>query len=1309
MFFPEEDSQNQDHDPIISDQHSQPPHCCCTQGHRSTLSLPTQNQDSLFCLHCFSNLITNSRAPTFHVSYALSQLSLALSHPPFLHALLSLHPHFLISPLVRALSAFDDDSIARQIVDIINSICSESHSLDLCVDFVLVVSDFISTGTLAWSCRQVYMLHCFGVVLNCCVNNPYGQIKDKDSLLSNLVTGLQLPSDEIRGEILYVLYKLSVFQCAYEEGDGINSLFAFCPKLLHLSLEALLKTQDDAVRLNCVAFLTILARKGFFENVYANNLSSMSSDEADSCMQTADHGVDSQPLDLLFAEAIKGPLLSSDRQIQISTLNLIFQYLSWEGASEKQIQILVKENIVDYVFEILRLSECKDPVVNSCLLVLDLFSTVMEGFKERLIIGFSTLIPVLHYVCEVPFHPVQYQTLKLISNGISDCPGIMSTSDIEELIVDLAKMFKRHTNGEMGMTPETFTIVCSIFVAVLKTSSFQGNSGLLKLVEEAVNDAILACLNISEKNSSQLLHALYLLKEAYGCCDEKLSTNNSSITELQHCIVDICTSHILPWIRTVIDEVEEETVLGILETFHTLLLHDSIRVTQFARILVTSSWFSVSFGYLGLFPTEKMKLRVYLMLSSLVDILMGNDTGQPIRDAVSSLPTDPLDLLFLLGQKTAQNPSLSTCQSAVLVILHTSSLYNDRLADEKSILASLDQYILINKNDAISEEAMKQMVNLYGLCRSVSEKDYRFPYSPEAERILFHLVTQNEWDLPSSRIHFESLKWLFQQEKLIKPLSYQVLNFSKSNGSIGTQILGHGENNQTMNVQVITELVTSEDNYAARLLVDLLMHLVHEESEDGEITCMVNLLAAIISISPAAADQLCLNGIGNTIRNIYYKPRIFLSPHTFMLTSLLVFNILQSVNPDALCDDEAWLAVTVKLMDSLALFMAEKSLSAEGLRVFAIFSIILQQSTCKALWGASKAIIFNSTLASIINSTIHEACSKGPALFDYNEGTSIGEALIFVLLLYYFSLKSLHVLLPEDVNWQSLLDLSNTSQPLTYIRIYCHDLCRLMHFGSPPVKLVASYCLLEIIIRISEQINKKNEELKCSIGYLMSMVATLEGLVFYSDIRVSINCSLCLSMISGWEKLNMKEAKVFADNTWCRLIVEELALSLAVPCLPSKSFTNFHRPAVHVAVALLKAQKSLQWMRTVFDDPCISGITKNIEASNVTYEIVLLFRELMNSNFLRAEQIANLNRVLQESRKYIYSEDSQSDCTYEHIKKRVVAKGDLGDVCEYLIHLMSSHTPLNIASINLPTAKRLLFEEIEMFFKDLIVVVEGDS
>jgi len=289
-----------------------------------------------------------------------------------------------------------------------------------------------------------------------------------------------------------------------------------------------------------------------------------------------------------------------------------------------------------------------------------------QAFKQRLFVGFATLIPVLRYVAEVPFHPVQSQTLKLIWNCVSDCPGMLSNSQIEELALVFTRMLKKHAEGEMGMLPQTLIMVCSVFVALMKLSSSHRTLNLARLVQEA------------SKHPIQLLHSLYLLKEAYLYSHEE-NFSESSKMELRKCVVDICTTHLLPWVVTAVNEIEENIVLGVLETFHSILLQDSdILAMELAKALVSSSWFSFSFGCLGLYPTEKMKCRVYLMLSSLVDVLLGKDSGQPIKDAALYLPSDPVDLLFLLGQKSSHNLELSSCQSAILLMLYTGSLYDER-------------------------------------------------------------------------------------------------------------------------------------------------------------------------------------------------------------------------------------------------------------------------------------------------------------------------------------------------------------------------------------------------------------------------------------------------------------------------------------------------------------------------------------------------------------------------------------------------------------------------------------------------------
>lgn len=292
----------------------------------------------------------------------------------------------------------------------------------------------------------------------------------------------------------------------------------------------------------------------------------------------------------------------------------------------------------------------------------------MQPFRQRLAIGFSSLVPILHYAAEVPLHPAQSPLLKLILNCVSNCPGIVSHSICEEISSTLAGMFKKYTSGEIGMLQETFTLSCSILVAIMKCSC--GNSTLAASLKDASNYAVSSCLGNNHINSDQILHSLYLLKEAYAY-DQDLG--------LQICIIEIFKFQILPWFMMVINDLEEEDIaLGVIEAFHSVLVDPSDDAKDFAESLVSSSWFSELFGCLGLFPTEKMKWSVYLIFSSIVDVLLGNGSGQPIRDAAAHLPSDPTDLLFLLGQKSARNLELVCCQSAVLMVLYAGSLYNDR-------------------------------------------------------------------------------------------------------------------------------------------------------------------------------------------------------------------------------------------------------------------------------------------------------------------------------------------------------------------------------------------------------------------------------------------------------------------------------------------------------------------------------------------------------------------------------------------------------------------------------------------------------
>ncbi|KNA23532.1 hypothetical protein SOVF_024000 [Spinacia oleracea] len=1157
---------------------SSSPSPSCSQGHRSSFILQTEEGGSI-CLLCFTNLISNPNSPTFHVSYALSQLSHAVSQPSFLSPLLSFHVHLIISPLVNSLSSFDDEQIARQVIEIVSDLSGAGGS-SVSGDFVAMISAVLSSGELAWSRRQVYSLHCLGVLLTRQMDT-YACIKDKAGLINNLVMGLQLPSEEIRGEIMFVLYRICILQHSSKDQEGADVLLEYCSVILQLSLDALMKTQRDDVRLNCL--------------------------------------------------------------------------------------------------------EYKDQIVSSCIQVLDLLSTAEHTFRQRLSLGFSTLVSVLPHVAEIPFHPVQSQMLKLILVGISSSPGVVSTKLVEAISGSLTLMLKRYNAGDMGMLPETFITICSMFISLLKSPSASGATNLMPTLLEASRHAILSSLSTNDLNSYQLLHSLSLLKEAYSFSLEISSTsNNSTEMQLRNSVIEVCQNHIVPWFITEINGLEEESVLGILETLDFVLLqaHDN-QALQHTHDLISLSWFSLSFRCLGLYPTEKMKLRVYLMLSTVVDNILGDESGQSIRAVASALPIDPVDLLFLLGQK--YNIELSSCQTAVLQIL---------LADKKLVLTSLEQYMLANSSHLLSGAAESTVVvhllNLYALCRCFSKTNYQICYSSDAEDIFFHLLEERErdWDLSSFDIHPSSLEWLFQQEKLSKSLSCQILKLSRNSFSNGTLV-----NCRIRNFHDIARLASVEDNLLPKLLVLLLKQLVGKDLLLEDVISFIHFISSIINIFPHASDQLCMHGMDIAAQNLCSNLLCTSSLESYMIVSRFIFIILCSVQSQTLYDDKAWLVVVMKLLDSFTSTMMTNGWTEEHLLVLGVLSMVLHHSTQGALVETAKFILLDSSLASLMRATVKGFFANGSASIEHEEESDTEHALVFLLLFIHFYLRSLQVVLPGSMGWQNFFNLPEGTCTLPTVGIFCQDICRFLHFGSPLVKLVASYCLIELLSGITDQQNG----VKCSMGYLRSIVAVLEGLVFHCDLRIAMNSSLSLSMIFSWEIPSVCHTSLARNHSWCKMVVEELARSLAAPSSVSTSFMNHHRPAVHIATALLRSKTAPLWMNSVFDKACVSGLIENLSPNNVSVEVVLLFQQLLLSAYLTPDQIAKLNHEFQACRRCICMENNEDNSTGEQGRKVVTMSSNLGEVCELLLQLMSSESHLDINSVGNQSRANRLMEETDLF------------
>ncbi|MQL90768.1 hypothetical protein Taro_023379 [Colocasia esculenta] len=1304
----------------------------CGKGHRASLLLATAEGGGI-CLVCFSNLVSDPAAPSHHVSYALSQLSRAVrgGGGHFLRELRARHGHLLVLPLVQALSFASDEPIALQAIDLVSDLCSCTADLadlssassggSMAREFIVRIADRLASGELAWSRRQVFMvgnlrflllqlakaellmicflsmlvatqLHCFGILLGSPqAGDASAYIRDMATLVSNLITGLQLPSEEIRGEILFVLYKLSVLlDPPWVSDDDEEDESSMGVRLLRLSLEVLLKTQNDAVRTNCIALLTVLVLRGYFGNDQDDD----NYGETNRILRT--EAVPDAPLVNLFADAIKGPLLSSDTEVQIGTLELVYHYISLGASDAGRIGMLIEENIAEYVFEILRLSANKDLLVVPCVRVLDLLAVAEETFNQRLAVGFSTLLTVLHYVADIPLHPVQCQTMKLVWNCISNSPGVISISQVEMLAMTLTGMFGRYNSGELGMLSETFILACLTFVEVLKSPSSCQNRKLETFVKEASQSAILSSLSAQRHTSQPLLYSLYLLKEAFMYSRQEILPVFPGRKVIGDCIIEICATHLLPWLGIVLEGGEdEEAVLGVLETFHLIVLQESeAQTVKFAEVLASSNWVSWSFGFLGLFPSLKMKWRVYLMLSSVADCIFGQEFGEPIRNAYMYLPSDPIEMMFLLEQRSTSEENLISCQSAVLLILYISSLFDQRIADEHQVLASLEQYVLVNGGNfscGIADSAMlTQLVHLYSFARGVLTA-YKAPYSHEAEKTLFGLIYEHDWDLLSIGIHPTAFKWLLQQDSIRLALSSQILNFCGTYSTNRGQVSKHAKNIQIVDIQMVADLVASGDNYLASLLVCLLKQL-QEDGQEEDAVLVMNVILAILNIFPDASKELYLNNITDTFRILFH----YSSTKMFTIGSLLAFNVLNFVDPRMLSEDGSWLPITVKLLEWLSPHLAEDTCSTEVHLVVGILCLILHHSTSHALTEASKAILLNACLVSAVDHKIQAACAKGPALVNYNEETDMGEFLLLILLLHLFSLRSLHAVLQESVDWQSFMQPSDGTQVSQVMRIPCHDLCRLLHYGSHPIKLVASQCLLELLTKISEQRTKTHNNLTFSGVYLRSIMAVTMGLVFHGDSKVAMNCGLCSSMILGWGKLRSEENNMVKDFKWCRLVIEELTLYLAAPGLASRSFTNNHKPAAHIAVALLRSDEVPEWLGSVLDTRCISSIIKNLSVNNITPEMVELFRELASRGQMNKEQIAGLEKLFQVCRKNMYKDNCRGR-KEEYSAQPITASDDTGKTSNLLIRLML-HSYRE--SIGIQSEDVRLLKEIDSFLQE---------
>lgn len=227
-------------------------------------------------------------------------------------------------------------------------------------------------------------------------------------------------------------------------------------------------------------------------------------------------------------------------------------------------------------------------------------------------------------------------------------------------------------------------------------------------------------------------------------------------------------------------------------------------------------------------------------------------------------------------------------------------------------MASLEQYILVNVSSNSSCEIansmmLSQLVHLYALVRS-DPFSCQSLCSTEAEKSVFCLIAEMELDLFSIGLHPRAVKWFFQQEEIMKPLSYLVLNFCRSYSTNKAQICTQSNCIKLLDIQMIADLIVSGDNFVTELLVSLLKEL--EEGREDDISHLVNAMTDILNIFPGASDEFSLHGIAEALNRVFYLTHDALIIKT---CSLFIFNVLSLANHETLSQDKNWLGILLKV------------------------------------------------------------------------------------------------------------------------------------------------------------------------------------------------------------------------------------------------------------------------------------------------------------------------------------------------------------------------------------------------------------
>ncbi|KAH7447738.1 hypothetical protein KP509_01G119100 [Ceratopteris richardii] len=1063
--------------------------------------------------------------------------------------------------------------------------------------------------------------------------------------------------DQLRGEILFLLYKISSLE------GGIEELLPFLSNLIYAAINALVKSESDDLRMNCIALLKVLAQKSVLSIGFQPKKIG-----AEDFME---HGACDFARD--FAEALKGSLISSDSQVQIAALELLVYMCPSGNVHTTEIEVLIEAGIMDYLFELLRLSDMSNTMVPWAVRVLSILSEANDAFKQRFAIGLETLNWVLKCSLETALLPMQTDVLNLIHIGLTNYLGAIPCVSVEQILRTIVLIFQHSTSDNISLEYDSFNTACSACLALLRLPCVCSIREIESLLSSAVSSTFF-CVSMAGLvglEHRMLKHAVLLLKEVFSVSVIPYSPTDSCLIEV---IINTIEVILLPFFLKNLALIEDEdTVRAVLEVLVTILDQpNSVVAWRLSDNLAAASWISVTYELMARFTSCSLRHLIMNLLGSLICVLERGNLDENIKNQFSQLPSDPHDVLVLLALSSVHDQQLKLIQFGIIKILYYNHIYGDRFA-EGHTLACLDQYLLLNSSmlspNFCSSLTIKQLICVY-VCTMQRGDACDVPHSLEAENFLASVVDHCRPDLISSNMHRSVFSWLIRSETLQSFMATSTLDWIKAVGNAGRAeklspspvVVDHHLGIQE---DFNFSLLAFEEDYSCgplfcRVLDEVLAGLIEDE-----IRIVVTFYIKLVKFSTLAANQLVMSGLVSNIRSWIAINRTKLEGVFCYLIELL-HQLLCAVDCDKIFDEEPWNLLVEQFIYILAdkLSMCVDAAVEELLSQLNIMSLVLHKSSENPgfLMQASGMILSNEQLQNAVASCLAISGSHNSKLLKLTAYSTDGKLLACLLAFHKLCLRcAIRNLTPniyyEKSSQYPLMlsvqeDLSVTLQSIYKFVLprslkESQSLCKLLYFGPEFVKVLASFCLVELFYWITQSGTVCSEDEGFDTNkyqdVFQSIVMVLQCSILDSNEFVSKNSSVSLYYLLIGGSLSSYEKKILHFSPWHRFLLEDFVSNIMSPNLE-----NVSMPAtIYAAIGILKQEGASSWIRSVLS-PCISTLVCHLANHRMSPAILVLLKELHVKGWLETKHSEEIHKNLQSLRKIVYGEKrSSNSCSYD--------------------------------------------------------------